>query len=217
MNEGGAMIRQKLAKIYEEITNMKADGRNDFHKYKYLSDDKVTEAYHKEFAKHGVILVPSETNVISSEIFKDSKGKDTFLVTVKVKWRIICSEDKSEIELESVGAGTDKGDKAIYCALTGARKYLLRLLFMLGTSDDPDQFANEIGETSKPSSCERKPKPNPKTVNKWTAQKCRESASPELVQAIRAAGLSMSAVIKLYERYDGDETAIIKEIEEVTQ
>ena len=57
--------------------------------------------------------------------------------------RLSHAESGEWIEIDIIGEGYDRGDKAVYKAITGARKYGLACLFDLVTTDDPETDSPE--------------------------------------------------------------------------
>jgi hypothetical protein len=52
---------------------------------------------------------------------------------------LLDGESGERLDFPWVGAGTDKGDKGIYKALTGGAKYFLLKMFLIATGDDPER------------------------------------------------------------------------------
>lgn len=108
---------------------LEKSGRNDFHKYSYATAGDVLMPVSRACNANGLIIV---ADVVDSKI---ESGKAW--VTVKVT---VADADTGEtITASAPGYADDKGDKAVYKAITGATKYAVRSFFCLPSEDDPER------------------------------------------------------------------------------
>lgn len=89
---------------------------------------------------------------------------------VQIKLTLLHSSGE-ELSIVAWGEGQDHGDKAIYKAITGARKYGLACLFNLATSDDPERDART---DEPPVAAAPAPKEEPKYERKPTKSKAKQ-------------------------------------------
>jgi hypothetical protein len=128
---------QKLAEIVDEIDNVDKRGRNDFQKYNYVKAADVAWIVRKALSVRNVYLVADVIEIRNYEI----PAKEGHMQAVDVKMEFSFHDGDSDcppIVLHSYGTGTDKGDKAVYKAMTGALKYGLRHAFLIPDESDPE-------------------------------------------------------------------------------
>jgi len=122
-----------LGAIMAEVGYVRGTGRNDHHGYKYTSDEDLAASIQPALVKHGCALLPVRT-------VTERDGSRTIIT---VTWRV-AHKSGEWMQVETVGEGIDKQDKSTAKALTGARKYAMRLLFCVPTGDDNEKEA-EVG------------------------------------------------------------------------
>lgn len=121
-------IAARLAAVLAEVHRVPKHGRNNFHKYDYTTESDLTDFIRPLLAKHGLVIIPA-----IEEHKRD--GHATFL---RMSF-LIMSEDGEQLGPFSwFGESSDKGDKGLYKAITGAVKYYLFKLFLVSTGDDPE-------------------------------------------------------------------------------
>ena len=128
-------LAAKLAKIMGEVRNVEKNGTNSFHGYRYAMEQDMLVAVREKLALANIFVL---TGVSSVEV-KDT-AKDGFLTTIRTVHTFVDGETGEELEASSAGQGTDKGDKGIYKAITGATKYFISKNFLIPTGDDPEGF-----------------------------------------------------------------------------
>lgn len=121
-------IYQKLHAIMEAIEFIEKDKRNEFHKYNYASEEAIKKAVHKQLVKNRVIF-----SIDISDMQRNNN-----LVDIIVKYTFTDIDTLEKISGSFNGCGEDKGDKALYKAITGAIKYILTSTFLIPTGDDPE-------------------------------------------------------------------------------
>lgn len=121
-------IYAKLAAAISEVDRIAKDGTNSHFKYKYTSAEEVYRVVRAPLLKHGLVVIPQATGY----------EQDGQIGTVRLNLRIVDTETGESIEAQWYGEGQDKGDKAVFKAITGGMKTWLRALFLLPADDDPE-------------------------------------------------------------------------------
>lgn len=155
-------LYQRLHAITKEIGTISKNGRNNFHNYDYATEKDFVEALRPLLDKHGVAIVPELGNIPNLQSIGEKGDNLTSLI---MKFHLINIDNPTEQTVAIVpGQGTDKGDKGIYKALTGAKKYFIALTFMVETGDDPEK--DDKPAAGKKVSPKAKSKPAAKTETK---------------------------------------------------
>lgn len=127
-----------LAKAQAEFRPVGKSGNNTYDKYKYANLEDYVSTVRDILANHGLSVLSSSEEVTALEDRPTKNGGNEHAVRVKLVTRIV-HESGEWIETESCGEGQDRADKAVYKAITGARKYALASALNLATTDDPEQ------------------------------------------------------------------------------
>jgi len=117
-----------IGAIMADVGYVRGTGRNTHHKYNYTSDEDLAAAIQPALVKHGVAIFP-----VASDIER-SGDRTIIMQTFRVGHK-----SGEWMQLQIPGEGVDKQDKGTAKALTGARKYLMRLLFCVPTGDDNEK------------------------------------------------------------------------------
>ena len=129
---------QKLADIVREIDHVEKSGRNTFQNYNYVKAADVAWAVRKHLSDRNIYLVADVVEIRNYEI----PAREGVMQAVDIKMQFSFFDgdapDTLPIVLHSYGTGTDKGDKAVYKAMTGALKYGLRHAFLIPDESDPE-------------------------------------------------------------------------------
>ena len=139
-----------IAAVTGAVGYVQKTGRNTHHRYTYASDEDLARAIGPELAANGLALMPHRIDTT----------RDGDRVRLVVTWRIAHSSGQW-MTIETVGEGVDKQDKAAFKAMTGARKYMLRLVFCIATGDDAEvdtPTPSAPSAPSKPSAPKKAPK-----------------------------------------------------------
>lgn len=121
-------LAAKLAAIMLDLESVPKRGYNDFHKYAYATEADITEAVRGKLAAAGIAVNIATTG-------EPKMHGDLMLVPMRMSF----IDSSGEIFTSDWwGAGSDKGDKALYKAYTGALKYWLLKNLLLPTGDDPE-------------------------------------------------------------------------------
>lgn len=111
--------------------------------YSYASESDVVASIRAAMIRHGLVLLPTGTTLLSGTEYKSANGKTMFRTLIERRWKLIHVQTGQEQEVSAVGDGTDLADKGSYKAMTGALKYVLRQSFLVETGDDPDKVPSE--------------------------------------------------------------------------
>ncbi len=137
-------LQEALAETMGEVGYVQKDAVNDFHKYRYASAEAVLKKVNASLSRNGVCL-RSEADLVKME------GP---LAVVKLSLTFI--KGSESVLVQGLGAGTDKGDKAVAKANTQALKYCLANAFLISWGDDPEADVETDKRASEPAG---KPKP----------------------------------------------------------
>lgn len=121
----------KLAEVMGEVERVAKRGRNDFHKYDYATEADITSAVRQHMAVRHLMLVPS----VESVEWRGEGG----IAMIHVRFTVHDGDNGEMLTFHIFAEGQDKGDKALYKAMTGATKYALLKLFLIPTGDDPER------------------------------------------------------------------------------
>ena len=131
-------LLQKLASVVAEIDNVDKRGRNTFQNYNYVKAADVAWLVRKALASRNIYLVTDVVEIRNYQI----PAKEGHLQAIDLRMEFSFfdgdSPETPPIVLHSWGTGTDKGDKAVYKAMTGALKYGLRHAFLIPDESDPE-------------------------------------------------------------------------------
>ena len=122
-------------------------GENTFDRYRYAQLLDYVQSMEDGLAAQSLAIVTETSAVESMPERKTKSGGSEYPVRVHLVGRLIHSSGQW-IEVDGWGEGQDRGDKGLYKAITGARKYLLACLLGLATTDDPE--ATEGGGDDRP-------------------------------------------------------------------
>ena len=124
-------------------------GLNKFDKYSYATEEDWCAATMPGLLDNGLALVFSVTEVADATERKTKSGGVEYSRVVSGTARLFHTSGQW-IEVSVCGEGQDRGDKAIYKALTGMKKYGYALVFALPTSDDPEKHSHESADVLPP-------------------------------------------------------------------
>lgn len=130
-------ISSALAKMQPELGIIGKSGENKFDKYTYATLEDYIKGTREIMSKHGFFMVSSVEKVDQLIDRPTRNGGLEHAVQIQVTVRLI-HQSGEWIEISCVGEGQDRADKAVYKAITGARKYAIASLLGLATSDDPE-------------------------------------------------------------------------------
>lgn len=146
-------VASALTSAAAEIRPAGKSKKNAYDNYDYACEEDWYEAVRPAITKHGLAMIFSCPTVTPLEDRKTRNGVVEYAVRVSCALRILHSSGQW-IELYGVGEGQDRGDKAAYKAITGAKKYLYAMAFAIPTTDDPekDSHDSDQGQQAEPKS-----------------------------------------------------------------
>lgn len=128
---------RKIAEVMKAVGGVPKKGYNSFHKYAYATEADILDAVRDELATRHCILVPSVESYEIRDV-KTQKGEDR-LTTILMNFTAMDGESGESFKFGMLGQGQDPGDKGAYKAETGAEKYAIKKLFLLGDHEaDPE-------------------------------------------------------------------------------
>jgi len=130
-------INEKMAAFSRQSIRM--SGFNEYSRYAYATDKDVQDLVNGFNLENQLYITYT---VIRSEI---SYVDDKVAASVEVRAKLIDAETGEYIESFAPGFALSKDDKALYKAMTGAKKYATRLLYGLA-SEPKDEPENETPE-----------------------------------------------------------------------
>lgn len=127
-------LTAKLAKIGGTLGNIPKRGYNRAQNYRFTQETDLVSAVRPYLAATGILITFSLTeHEIIPRPNPDAKG---LLTRVRLHWTV--TDGKESLHGDMDGYGMDAGDKGIYKAITGAKKYILMTLFLVDTGDDAE-------------------------------------------------------------------------------
>lgn len=149
-------ISSALAKMQPELNVISKSGENKFDRYTYATLEDYIRGTRDIMSKHGFFMVASVEKLEQLLDRPTRNGNIEHAVQINLTVRLI-HQSGEWIEISCIGEGQDRADKAVYKAITGARKYAIASLLGLATSDDPEAdetvglSSSSAAESAKPS------------------------------------------------------------------
>lgn len=141
-----AQLQQKKNALRKELAKrgiLKKGGKNEFDGYRYFSEAQYKDLFTELFSQFGLEL---STSVKSVDEFTGTQ-KMPFGRRVEMDFRLHDIDTGYSESTSSFGEGTDKGDKAIYKAMTGALKYFFANTFIVATGDEAEKDSDDSEPT----------------------------------------------------------------------
>lgn len=211
-------IYKKLRAIMTDVDYIQKDKTNDFHRYKYASEQAIKEALHKALVEHKVIFTLQAQNprIVSWQAV-NQKGQSVELnaTNVDCTYTFTDIDDGSQVSGAFVGSGSGRDDKGVYAAITGAIKYILTSTFLIPTGDDPENDDSQArkAQTATPSDVPfqstnpaRKTKPEPAKptdyvtlINSAKSEQELEAIGTKIKEDLTISPNKKSALRSIYE------------------
>jgi len=137
----GPNVFQRIQNVMADIGVISKNGKNAFQNYQYATEADYVKTIQPLLVKHGLALTLVQQNILGVIAVNDKEGPNgKFLTTILSTYRIVnVSKPEDYVTVQAGGQGIDNGDKGIYKAITGAKKYALANAFLIATGDDPEQ------------------------------------------------------------------------------
>ncbi|MHC1728533.1 MAG: ERF family protein [Syntrophobacteraceae bacterium] len=158
----------KIAAIMGEISRVAKSGRNDFHKYDYVTEADLSDSIRPLLAKYGVSLMAS---VESFEMGGNN------IASVWMNFTLTCADSGESQTSRFPGMGQDKADKGVYKAITGATKYWMFKTFLVSTGDDPEKDHDMQGQNQNQNAAGKKRAPAQQNVSPVNQQQADDTAA----------------------------------------
>ena len=139
-------VFQRIHAVMTEVGTITKNGTNKFQNYEYATEADFVQAIRPLLIKHGIVIIPQNTILNGvGDLAKDNK-----LTSISIQYKVVSIDDPEDYtQVTMMGQGADKGDKGVYKAITGTKKYMLANLFMIATGDDPEKkspgYSNKKG------------------------------------------------------------------------
>lgn len=142
---GTGTLAAKLARIMGQLDRIDRDGRVEGGQgYSYASADQISDTLRPALAAEGVVLIPSDVEVIDQRIDEFEKTNNRgeaytqtrYTCALRVEWTL--TDGDTTLRMATVGTGVDYSGKAANAAHTFARVNALKSAFHLSTGDDPE-------------------------------------------------------------------------------
>lgn len=167
--------------------------------YKYATLEDWIDTVQPLLARHGLAVVVSFPEVHEAGEY-DTKGGTWTKVRVKAIAEVVLASqdavDESNVQrfggvrFEGWGEGADPADKAIYKAMTGARKYLYAAISGAMTTDDPENDERDSAQRGARPAQTREPARERATQGLGGPQGATETGGGvELISAAQVADL----------------------------
>lgn len=111
--------------------------------YKYADDEAITTKFRNAMIDQGVLVYPEAMEFRDIQVFPHADGVKAPNVLVSIIGHLAVTDGAASLRVASLGQGIDRGDKAIYKAMTGFKKYGYRHLVMMATGDDPEKSRDD--------------------------------------------------------------------------
>lgn len=140
-------IHEALLAVMGDISYVQKDKAKDGGiRYSIKSEESVLGAVRPTLLKHGIVVLPGAITDIHYSEFKNIKqdGRESVWnrVVAQFAYEFVHIPSNTSIIVHTMGEGADTGDKAVYKAMTGSKKYAILNALLLITGDDPDDTAS---------------------------------------------------------------------------
>ena len=164
-------IASKLCEAMKQVGYIKKDKKLlTGAQYNYLSEEKITAEVHTVFADLGLVMMPVGFEILENRQDTTKNGGIVHNTRTVATFRIIDAESGESIDVQTLGEGSDSGDKCLNKCMTAAYKYAIRQTLMISTGDDPDHTASveSTASTAKPAA------PKPAEPLAWHQQQAKK-------------------------------------------
>lgn len=169
-------IYKALAAAQKDCSQVPKGGHNKFDNYDYARMEDYVATAQETLGKHGLAVICS---IKSTDHITIEGSKTPYGARVEVEMTLL-HESGQTLAITCRGEAFDRSDKAIFKAITGARKYGLAMLLNLGTCDDPEDDGGAAGADQKPGADSKKPR---KTAEKESSPPAKAATKPEPAKA----------------------------------
>lgn len=185
-------IWKKISKVIVEVGKVPKDGWNDFHKYKYVTEEDLLSKIKPILNKNGLVIFPQP--IYSEHICIDittSKGLvPTWFTRVWIRFTIADVDSGETLTSVWKGVAADNGDKGIYKGYTGCTKYFVMKTFQISSGEDDPEGNN--GDESPVKQTPKDSKKAPKAPKSEDVEIPDNLTFPELCRMINGMVFDLS-------------------------
>lgn len=140
-----AALANKLKNICASVERLPKRGNNQTQGYKFVREGDAVEYIRPKLAEEGLFLFfSSEPGSVKYEHRINRKDNNQVWAEVELRAVVIDTHSGALASWTMPGQAVDTGsDKAIYKAITGAKKYDFLTAFNIATADDPENPTRE--------------------------------------------------------------------------
>lgn len=132
-------IHQRIAQITKEIGTLGMSGRNEEHKYNYLTEKDILDAAQPLEYRYGVQIIPSVIEHRNEPHHATQHGTPIHTTLIHCEMTVLCVENPEDrVVIHWWGEAQDHSDKGTYQAYTGLTKTFRAKLYAVATEDDPE-------------------------------------------------------------------------------
>lgn len=129
-------LAYKLNQVMAAVRHIEKDGRNEHHKFNFVSHDAVVNSISAHLAETGVSFGSELVDYTSEMTGSKDKGNNAVVrYVVRSKYRFTCVDTGESQEYLWLGEGVDSQDKGLYKAITQSKKTFLLNVFLVATGD----------------------------------------------------------------------------------
>ncbi len=184
------LLDAALIEVQAEVGHAGKSGDNKFDKYTYAKLEDFMHVGKPLLAKKRLALTFEVTDVIPLPDRQTKNGGQERAILVRGVATLI-HESGQERRFPGYGEGQDRADKAIYKAMTGAKKYAWAGVLAIPTSDDPEAD-EKVGLSARGAKTDSQGVAKTK-IPKWTSE-----------QITQAGTLNKKVLDALTLEYDGN-------------
>ena len=142
-----ASLASKLSAISAGMTRVPKSGHNSAQNYDFAREADVVDHIRPQLADRNLYIFFSNEGPSPSYEHRVSKNQNNQVwADVVLRATILDGDTGALISFTMPGQAVDTGsDKAVFKAITGAKKYALMLAFNVATGDDPEDEQRETG------------------------------------------------------------------------
>lgn len=132
---------KKIAAIAATVPQIAKQGHNEAGGYDFIRAVDLFDAVRIKLFEAGILIVPISERSARSNPYLSVTGDITDEWVTEINYRI--TDGRESLDCTAHGLGQDHGGKALYMASTGAKKDLLKSIFLMaGVEDDAESAEN---------------------------------------------------------------------------
>lgn len=132
---------EKLAAIVKTVPQLQKEGFNEQGQYPFIRALDMFEAVRVKLADNGIVVLPLACKSERSNPYLSVTGDITDEWKVEITYRV--TDGAESLDCCAHGVGQDHAGKALYIASTGAKKDLLKSIFLIAGIEDDAEFQQD--------------------------------------------------------------------------